>query len=103
VDSLHIGLLDGAEPAVELSDEVIHVVSGFQVAGFPHVVGCLWPSIDSVCVEVANGFYSALFRRGGSLLEKGDVAVALREAVMLVRAEDMGMPRLWAQFVHYGP
>ncbi|KAL2136726.1 hypothetical protein VTI74DRAFT_1767 [Chaetomium olivicolor] len=30
--------------AAELSDEVIHVVSGFQVAGFPHVVGCLWPS-----------------------------------------------------------
>jgi hypothetical protein len=24
-----------------LSDEVIHVVSGFQVAGFQHVIGCL--------------------------------------------------------------
>ncbi|KAB5513629.1 CHAT domain-containing protein, partial [Coniochaeta sp. 2T2.1] len=39
--------------AEQLADEVIHVVSGFQVAGFPHVVGCLWPSIDRVCVEVA--------------------------------------------------
>jgi len=27
--------------AARLTDEVIHVVSGFQVAGFPHVVGCL--------------------------------------------------------------
>lgn len=27
--------------AARLSDEVIHVVSGFQVAGFPYVVGCL--------------------------------------------------------------
>ena len=26
--------------AAWLSDEVIHVVSGFQVAGFPHVVAC---------------------------------------------------------------
>jgi CHAT domain-containing protein len=40
--------------AARLSDEVIHVVSGFQVAGFPHVVGCLWPSVDDVCVEIGD-------------------------------------------------
>ncbi len=33
--------------AAWLSDEVIHLVSGFQVAGFPHVIGCLWPAGDS--------------------------------------------------------
>lgn len=32
-----------ANGAARLRDEVIHVVSGFQVAGFAHVVGCLWP------------------------------------------------------------
>ena len=33
--------------AVQLSAEVIHVVSGFQVAGFPHVVGLpmIWPRV----------------------------------------------------------
>lgn len=45
------------------SDEVIHVVSGFLAAGFPHVVGCLWPSNDRVCVEVARVFCSSLFGR----------------------------------------
>jgi hypothetical protein len=30
------------------------------------------------------------------------VALALREAVMAVRAEDMDMPLNWAQFVHFG-
>lgn len=49
--------------AGRLLDEVIHVVSGFQVAGFPHVVGCLWPSEDRVCVEVAQVFYAELVRR----------------------------------------
>jgi CHAT domain-containing protein len=44
-----------------LTDEVIHVVSGFLVAGFPHVVGCLWPSADRVCVEVAKGFIHRSF------------------------------------------
>jgi len=35
---------------------VIHVVSGFQVAGSAHVIGCLWPSLDTVCVEVVRQF-----------------------------------------------
>ncbi|KAJ5804819.1 hypothetical protein N7474_010706 [Penicillium riverlandense] len=30
--------------AKRLIDEVLHVVSGFQVAGFRHVIGTLWPS-----------------------------------------------------------
>ncbi|KAH7357695.1 hypothetical protein B0T11DRAFT_354195 [Plectosphaerella cucumerina] len=34
-----------------LSDEVIHVVRGFQVAGFPHIVGCLWPPNDRNCLS----------------------------------------------------
>ncbi|KFX90204.1 hypothetical protein V490_06595 [Pseudogymnoascus sp. VKM F-3557] len=78
-----------------LQDEVIHVVSGFQMAGFPHVVGCLWPSIDSVCVEVASEFYSLMLGNGGEgLVRKGGVASALRDAVLKVRAENMGSPLL---------
>jgi hypothetical protein len=61
--------------AKRLSDEVIHLVSGFLVAGFPHVVGCLWPS-NGVCVEVAGGFYSSLFEQGGSRWQDGQMAVA---------------------------
>jgi CHAT domain-containing protein len=87
--------------AERLSDEVIHVVSGFQVAGFPHVVGCLWPSIDWACVEVAHGFYAKLLRREHWWSE-GAVPSALREAVMELRAEQTTMPLWWAQFVHYG-
>jgi CHAT domain-containing protein len=50
-----------------------HVVSGFQVAGFPHVVGCLWPAGDEECVEVARLFYSSVLQ---------SLALALQEAVM---------------------
>jgi CHAT domain len=88
--------------AAQLSDEVIHVVSGFQMAGFPHVVGCLWPSIDAVCVEVASGFYSLMLGKElGGWVGRG-VASALREAVLEVRAREMGSPLTWAPFVHYG-
>lgn len=89
--------------AVRLWDEVIHVVSGFQVAGFPHVIGCLWPSNDGVCVKVAGGFYESLLRRGTMGRDGRDVASALRDAVMAVRrTERKPRPLAWAQFVHYG-
>ncbi|KAN0086950.1 CHAT domain containing protein [Elaphomyces granulatus] len=88
--------------AAQLTDEVIHVVSGFQMAGFPHVVGCLWPAGDSECVEVARRFYSSVLRQSWLATGNGEVASALQEAVMAVRAEDMNMPLNWAQFVHYG-
>jgi tetratricopeptide (TPR) repeat protein len=84
----------------QLADEVIHVVSGFQVAGFPHTIGCLWPSVDRVCVEVAKLFYVSLLRDSG--WSDRDVASALREAVMAVRITDPRTPLNWAQFVHYG-
>lgn len=86
----------------QLTDEVIHVVSGFQVAGFPHAVGCLWPSVDRVCVYVAKEFYGSLLRRDGAGWTDRDVASALREAVMVVKTADFDMPLNWAQFVHYG-
>jgi CHAT domain-containing protein len=100
---VYLSACSTAENRVELlADEVIHVVSGFQVAGFAHVIGCLWPSVDRVCVEVARGFYSSLFGQGGVRWANRDVAVALREAVMSVKASDLKQPLNWAQFVRYG-
>jgi hypothetical protein len=88
--------------AARLQDEVIHIVSGFQVAGFPHVVGSLWPAGDAECVEVATSFYSSLFSQEGQPRFEGrQVALALQKAVMAVRAADMDMPLNWAQFVHF--
>ncbi len=86
-----------------LSDEVIHVVSGFQVTGFPHVVGCLWPSIDDVCVKVASEFYRLLLRPGATGWEGGAVAAAIQGAVLSLREEYREMPLFWAQFVHPQP
>ncbi|KAM7191176.1 CHAT domain containing protein, partial [Rhypophila sp. PSN 637] len=89
--------------APQLIDEVIHVVSGFQVAGFPHIVGCLWPSNDRVCVEVASGFYTTLLGKGEMRWHNDDVAAALLKAVNMVRENERSMSLNWAQFVHYGP
>jgi CHAT domain-containing protein len=90
--------------ATNLVDEVLHVVSGFQVAGFRHVIGCLWPSDDNVCVEVARSFYVELCRNGTLNYNDRDVAMTLHKAVSEVSKSDeyRKRPLHWAQYVHYG-
>ena len=89
---------------ITLSDEVLHVVSGFQVAGFRHVVGCLWPSDDKVCVNIAKSFYSELSQGGTAKYNDRATALALHKAVMKIRErnEYRKRPLLWAQYVHFG-
>lgn len=70
--------------AVRLSDEVLHIVSGFQIAGFQHVIGCLWPSDDKVCVDVAKTFYSGLSQDGNMRCDDRAVALALHKAILKV-------------------
>ncbi|KAJ5117770.1 hypothetical protein N7448_011402 [Penicillium atrosanguineum] len=90
--------------ANRLIDEVLHVVSGFQVAGFRHVIGTLWPSDDRVCVEVARSFYAELCRNGALEYTERAVAMALHKAVLVVSTSDdhRKRPLHWAQYVHYG-
>jgi len=78
-------------------------VSGFQVAGFLHVIGSLWPAGDDECVQVTSGFYSKLFKDGGVSEVKGwRVACTLQEVVMAVRVQNLDIPLDWAQFVQFG-
>jgi CHAT domain-containing protein len=85
---------------VPLADEVIHLASGFQVAGFGHVIGSLWPSNDSICVDVAKCFYKQL--TPGCQGAENCVAAALHESVMQVRSQLRRQPLSWAQYVHFG-
>ena len=47
-----------AEPA----DESLTVVSGFQITGFRHVIGCLWASFDDIRKQVSETFYSSILQ-----------------------------------------
>jgi CHAT domain-containing protein len=88
--------------AVGLQDEAIHLVSGFQIAGFAHVIGCLWPSADSICVEIAKVFYESFFQKEKAETDNKNVALALQESVAMIRAIYGDQPLKWAQFVHFG-
>ncbi|KAF8850410.1 hypothetical protein BDZ45DRAFT_602885 [Acephala macrosclerotiorum] len=90
----------------ELIDESIHIASAFQLVGFPHVIGTLWPMRTKYAEKAAPMFYKALvdnLKKG----ESGNDAVAyawhravrgLWEIGRLAREDVIG----WAPIIHLG-
>jgi CHAT domain-containing protein len=85
-----------AQGSIGLLDEAIHLASAFQLAGYAHVIGTLWPAADSVAVGVAAAFYDR-FAAGRP------ASAALHDAVMSVRTGSSRTPSLWASYIHVGP
>ncbi|GAB2856289.1 hypothetical protein GCM10022221_64900 [Actinocorallia aurea] len=85
----------------DLLDEAVHLTSGFQLAGFPHVVGTLWPINDRAAVDIADDFYAHLAAPDGSLRWQ-HAAHALHRAIRTRYAATPGMPSLWAAHLHAG-
>lgn len=85
-----------------LYDEVLHLASSFQVAGFGHVIASMWPCEDVICSQVANIFYRRLTQNNDKNWSNKAVAAALHAAVMEIRTENPGQPHLWAQYIHTG-
>ena len=85
-----------ARSSAGLTDEAIHIASAFQLAGYRHVVGALWPLEDATAAGVAEGFYSHL-TNGTS------PADALHVVIRSMRDEQSLTPSQWAAYVHAGP
>ena len=90
----------------DMVDEVIHLVSGFQVAGFANVVGTMWKADSAYSVELAKAFYANLRGEGGDdgggvdVLSRKGVAAALHSALMRTRRSTN--PLGWALYAHFG-
>ncbi|KAK7446455.1 hypothetical protein Landi51_07402 [Colletotrichum acutatum] len=89
--------------AFSLKDEGLHATSAFQVAGFGHVIGSLWPVSDEVSIEVARLFYEFLSRpRTKPASPDRLVAEALRSAVLQIRTRFPDNADIWGPYIHYG-
>ncbi|CAH0002183.1 unnamed protein product [Clonostachys byssicola] len=60
-----------------LQDETIHLMSSFQFAGFPHVIGTLWQVNDETCVHMSVGVYRRILDHG---MRSSSVSEALHHA-----------------------
>lgn len=88
---------------VDLLDEAIHLTSAFQLAGFPHVIGTLWPILDSVSAHIAIEFYRRLGSQPGTLAVARS-AQALHDTIRNLRDSPGGaaLPSYWAAYIHAG-
>ncbi|MER5278382.1 CHAT domain-containing protein [Streptomyces sp. NPDC002809] len=87
---------------MKLSDEVVQLASSFQLAGYPHVIGTLWPIADKLATHLTEAFYTALAEdvaRGRPI----DPAAALHRPVRALRDRYVQAPHLWAAHIHTGP
>lgn len=89
-------------PSSELADESIHIASGFQLAGFSHVLATLWESQDEACRIVAAEFYRRLFSGENEGLGHQAVSTAFHHAVLKLRSDCLAQPVKWAAFIHTG-
>ncbi|MES5818807.1 CHAT domain-containing protein [Streptomyces sp. RG80] len=85
-----------------LADEAMHLTSAFQLCGFRHVIGTLWPVVDDTAVDFAEAFYRALRPAPGQAPDPDRSPHALHTAVRALRAALPGSPSLWASHVHTG-
>ncbi|OXM55584.1 CHAT domain-containing protein [Amycolatopsis alba] len=80
------------------ADESLHLASGFQLAGFRHVIASLWPLDDQIAADAASSFYRHL-----SHAVAADAApTALHKVTRDLRFRYPDRPGLWASLIHSG-
>jgi CHAT domain-containing protein len=84
-----------ARPGVRLADEAIHLAAAFQLAGYRHVIGTLWPIGDQHAVDIADHIYT-------SIKTTGEVAVAVHSATRHMRDRWLDQPSVWGSHIHVG-
>jgi hypothetical protein len=86
-----------------LSNEAVHLTGAFQLAGFRHVIGTLWPVADFAASAVTRDFYREITGGGVTPPDAGRSALALHDATLRLRSEFPEDPGFWAGFTHTGP
>jgi tetratricopeptide (TPR) repeat protein len=85
-----------------LQDEAIHLANSFQLIGFPHVVGSIWPADDTAAGEIARGFYTRLLNEDGLVMEN-KVSRALHDSMLEYRSKCPATEvAKWGPFIHVG-
>ncbi|MET9889760.1 CHAT domain-containing protein [Streptomyces sp. NPDC006465] len=98
-----LAYLSACDTARTVVDEVDHITAAFQLAGYTHVIGALWPINDITSVEIAKTVYQKLSRKSSEALAVEETAAALHSAIRSVRNRYPKAPSLWAAHIHAGP
>ncbi|MQY34584.1 hypothetical protein SRB17_25540 [Streptomyces sp. RB17] len=98
LSGVRLAVLSACETSLgahRIPDESLHLLSAFQLAGYPQVVGTLWQVNDLVARLVAVDLHQGI--AGGEA-----VATALHHAVRRCRERFPRTPTLWAAHLYSG-
>ncbi|MGW6456015.1 CHAT domain-containing protein, partial [Streptomyces sp. NPDC055078] len=94
----YLSACETARSNERLADEAVHIATAFQLAGYRHVVGTLWPVADSAAGRIADDFYTGL----APSFHPGEAARTLHRAVHALRTDAPDEPSRWAAHIHLG-
>ena len=102
--SAEFAFLSCCEPAKgskQFPNEAMHLAAGLQFIGYRGVIGTMWSVGDKDALSVAMHIYGELFKDGTSRASASKAALALHQAVLLLRSNNVPLAR-WVPFVHFG-
>ena len=91
----YLSACDTTVTSADHADEATHLAAAFQLAGYRHVVGTLWPVIDFAATRIARRVYQHLTGNGTTPPDPRLAAQALHRAIRAARDQDPAKPRLW--------
>lgn len=94
----YLSACETAKSNERLADEAVHIATAFQLAGYRHVVGTLWPVADSAAGRIADDFYTGL----APSFDSDYAARILHRAVHALRNDAPDEPSRWAAHIHLG-
>ncbi|MFG2887518.1 CHAT domain-containing protein [Streptomyces sp. NPDC048297] len=101
-DLAYLSACETARSGPGFAAEAIHLTSAFQIAGYRHVIGTLWPVLDDAAAAIAVDVYGHLPQRSDGTPDTDRVALALHHALRRVRENYRAVPTRWASHLHVG-
>jgi CHAT domain-containing protein len=98
----YLSACDTTVAAPTLTNEAVHIGSAFQLAGYQHVIGTLWPISDRLAGNVAEEFYRHLTRDGTCSPDIAVASHALHHTTRQLRSSRVSVPTAWAAHIHTG-
>jgi tetratricopeptide (TPR) repeat protein len=98
----YLSACDTSVTSPALADEGIHITGAFHLAGYPCVIGTLWPADDDTARDLACDIYRELTDGGATPPDARAAAHALHRATCRLRSHRPDKPGLWAAHTHTG-
>ncbi|WP_431895196.1 CHAT domain-containing protein [Nonomuraea sp. bgisy101] len=106
LDRAEFAFLSGCETSRGgdlLADECVSLAATVQLAGYPSVIGTLWPIADLHAPGLVEDVYAMMTSGGTREPDPRAAALGLHLAVRALRERHPDAPVLWAPFTHIGP